>query len=121
MNNDTLRELTVYDKTSKQILGIESIDLVNQELELATGPEFCRRNFDDVIFRFWTGLYDKNGVKIFDGDIIKYPDGNNLIGFEDGSFVRYFIDSKEYTRINQKYMNDIEVIGSIYQNHKLIK
>lgn len=67
----------------------------------------------------YTGLKDKNDKEIYEGDIIVYPDGINTIGYEDGSFVRYFKESG-HTPINQKDMLEIEIIGNIYENPELL-
>ncbi len=66
----------------------------------------------------WTGLHDKNGKEIWEGDIVKWDHGvtedDNGIGevvFKGGRFkVRYcFCCHTEY-----------EVIGNIYENPSLL-
>ena len=79
----------------------------------------------------YTGLKDKNGTKIFEGDILSIPaylDGEKCvcvyqatdtgIGFE-------FIQSKRYclgdnTRILSNEWEDFEIIGNIYDNPELL-
>jgi len=72
----------------------------------------------------FTGLRDKNEIRIYEGDILKYDDGDDWetgreeVEFKSGAFncACYHPDNKEFydePRI-------IEVIGNIYENPELI-
>lgn len=61
----------------------------------------------------FTGLTDKNGVKIFEGDILKYDNTEGIIFFEDGSFFAKF----EYLRSSHllgELERELEIIGNIH-------
>ena len=70
----------------------------------------------------FTGLLDKNGKKIFEGDIVDILTENEKIGvvaYEDGGFLvnadGFCVDF--HSNING---TDLEVIGNIYDNPELL-
>lgn len=67
----------------------------------------------------YTGLTDKNGVKIFEGDIIRYEDDIGYVIY-NGDDARFLVDSPN-RYISMDYSNEFEVIGNIHDNPKLLK
>ena len=68
----------------------------------------------------YTGLTDKNGVKIFEGDILydEYNECNCLITFDEGSFC--FVDDNVLQSVWGCSMVGFEVIGNKYDNPELL-
>lgn len=84
---------------------------------------------DNGIICQYTGLHDKNGKEIYEGDIVycqtKYGKAKAIIKFIDGKFVAYWDSILTHPQnghciacyeINKRF----EVIGNIYDNSELL-
>lgn len=77
----------------------------------------------------YTGIKDKNGKKIFEGDIIhcvaELDDANMVVIFENGEFRMILCDQYESHIEDSGYYSirnfDKEVIGNIYNNPELLE
>ena len=82
-------------------------------------------NQDSFKIMQYTGLKDKNGDEIYEGDIIKY-DFNKLnyrIEFVNAEFIarRFYENIENLYPSEFDYGKESEVIGNIYENPELIK
>ena len=73
---------------------------------------------DDVEIMQYTGLKDKNGKEIYEGDVLS---GKTLVGFEDGMFVpHYNMGREERLEDIEGWNKTREIIGNIYENPELL-
>ena len=70
----------------------------------------------------YTGLTDKNGVKIFEGDIISIGDPNikYIIMWRNDGFCAKQIGASSYIGLTY-WASNIEVLGNVIDNPELIK
>ena len=64
----------------------------------------------------YTGLKDKNGKRIFEGDILSFRAGRtHVVRFEDGAFIL------EDSAIPIPFAIKSEIIGNVHDNPELLK
>lgn len=76
---------------------------------------------DFILMRF-TGIHDKNGREIYEGDILKL--NSELFDLKDEIFIvdNFYYDVCYLNSFNNVDENDsIEVVGNIYENPELLK
>lgn len=124
MNNLKFR---AWDK-KLQILGtVSNIDFDFEEVTFYIDDEEeldVSQTFKDVEIMQSTGLKDKNGVEIFEGDVVRNTHTGSVgrvhwCVHNTGFFYYVEKDKKDYTVFRAKY--NLEVIGNIYENKELLE
>jgi len=82
---------------------------------------------EDYPLMQFTGLKDKNGIDIYEGDVLKI----NLFGDEWNTYVRDYlgtlvvdVEGCDWNTTATSFLDDeseLEVIGNIYENPELLK
>ena len=127
--------------TSTHVWSDYSIDIFNGKLyEYVTndGEHFYKHKDDsEFTIHLWTGLYDKNGKKIFEGDILRHefhPHNKNFV-MKWNVLSWELFDTKEYgdeyieSAVSLDVKNDngrwtvdeLVVIGNTFENPELLK
>ncbi|HEP1276197.1 TPA: hypothetical protein VIF23_001351 [Streptococcus pyogenes] len=105
---------------------IYSIGIVNQNMILVdfhdTGDTESLFITDRIHVMQSTGLFDKNGVEIFDGDIMFYEQDcyqYTLVKYDKDKLAFVLYDGCE--RLYHELWEPGEVIGNIYENPELLE
>lgn len=122
-----------WDKKTETIQEVESISFTEKKLvidqkSVAWFNSDYIRNFDDIELMQYTGLKDKNGVEIFEGDIVLADGVKKIVTFgeqeheEDFGDLIYYIGFNVYTKMGYSSVIPVEyeVIGNIYENPELL-
>lgn len=112
----------------KKIMGeVLGIDILHKEIFFSDEDIDCyeHSDFKDIELMQYTGLYDKKGKEIYEGDIVKLRanHGIGVIKYSDewGAFIVEYIKLRPLAVLGMNYYKeDIEVLGNIYENPELL-
>ena len=87
-----------------------------QEITMLILPNVTEK--DGVIAMQYTGLHDKNGKEIYEGDIVKDP--NDVIEKVEWDNENVRFNANTPAVLNRRMMDTFEIIGNIYSNPELL-
>lgn len=124
-------------KNDKEMIDADEIHFDNGQLDFIGDAITFMRNADEIELMQSTGLFDKNGQEIFEGDIIDTTDyegglssvGNTLVKVESdkygfivtGDFPCSPITLKEFEDGRKFAGVKVKIIGNVYENPELLE
>lgn len=127
-----LVKFKVFDKKLKIVRDVKNIDYENSEMIFYSNNNEeikgrCSldifRDFDDVIFLMSTGLIDKDGAEIYEGDIC-YWEKSGFRGIFTVSFgtesLKWIADSNcQFNNLSDYKDYYLKIIGNVYEGSQL--
>lgn len=122
-------EFRAFVKRKKEMFPVTDLRFNRYEKDAVgvsgCGDPYCTMcddwyNFDDVLLMQYTGLKDKNGKKIFEGDMgwDEHNECYGVVKFEEGKFLYLWENIAENL---WEVADDIEVSGNIHENLDLLE
>lgn len=121
-----------WDKEIKQVVYYPMFKFNGNTVDI--NEQFkCVQNGDEYILMQYTGLKDKNGKEIYEGDIVKYTRNNQIITasieWREGEGCYHYhniedsVDSDSLVKESMFFIGSetVEIIGNIYENPELLK
>ncbi len=129
MNNPKFR---CWDKV-KQVFADEGFHLIGETIIFGMAP-FQRCSVEDLNnfeIQQWTGLKDKNGKDIYDGDIVSWCDREEILEIQwCQEYVRFgglihkqddkIVENDCFRWFDDHGMDKLEIIGNVFENLKLL-
>lgn len=116
-----------WDKINKGMRSVEEINFNRGEFESIGYDITCLLGADKVALMQSTGLKDKNGKEIFEGDVVDYKGRKAIIKWHGSyaSFIYRFVDELQERASDWEPLflacYHFEVIGNIYENPELLE
>ena len=116
-----------WDNVQEVMLSVENIDFRNDLITFNEDDNSLTDTFEMITLMQYTGMKDKNGKEIYEGDIVGSLHMRAEVIFEDGSFRFKWLDkiTKRVRKYNEPMFKNtnivIEVMGNIYENKELLE
>lgn len=91
-----------------------------EENQVHSQDEACGTTGDFVLMQY-TGLKDKNGVEIYEGDIVRAIDVISSVEWVNDGFWEIAAPGTAESTLLGNHIGVIEVIGNIYENPELLQ
>ena len=115
-----------WDKLNNEMSVVEQINFNRGEFESIGYGVSSLREADKIELMQSTGLKDKNGKEIFEGDIVDYKGREAVVKWHGSyaSFIYRFVDELQERASDWEPLflacYHFEILGNIYENHELL-
>ncbi|WP_413539027.1 YopX family protein [Enterococcus malodoratus] len=109
---------------------IDTLEFLQGGIRVSDGCWHEKFLGDEVILMQSTGLKDKNGVEIFEGDVVNYDDGEfSYIGSVKKDCYQFYIngiepvDSYDFIDVSNTFdgTTSLTILGNIYEDKELLE
>jgi len=119
------REIKFRAFTQDQMWSVTDINWTDNSCKIDVGLlngelESFREWLKNIELMQYTGLKDKNGIEIYEGDIIKFLGYNALTEGNKEYISKVYFKDGEFKNTANYYTESREVIGNIYENPELL-
>ena len=113
-------------KDEKKMIDVKAIDFDEDgdvcSVNYPEGKSYCGYDRNNIVLMQYTGMKDKNNMKIFDGDIVKLDETEICFIEWDEYYCVYKVKDKESDDFLTDFEpNDLEVIGNIWEHPELLE
>lgn len=123
MKQNRVIKFRAWDAESKEMIWVQGLTF-----EYTTGPvvignlgENWKEDLGKLPVMQFTGLHDKNGKEVYEGDVLQDDYGNNSeVAWSEVASGWVRMDDVKEVRITVYPFPMYEVIGNIYENPELI-
>lgn len=120
-----ISKFRAWIKNDKEMIDVDEIHWFDGELDIIGDYITFVRKADEIELMQSTGLKDKNGKEIFEGDILKNNKYITSVFYERGAYCVKFCRTTN-TTVTMNVISFIEkyktkVIGNIYENPELLE
>ena len=116
-----------WDKENKKMIDVDILNWNNGEVDfIGDGITFMLKA-NDIALMQSTGLFDKNGKEIFEGDIVDYKGRKAVVKWHGSyaSFIYMFLDelkgrNQEWDPLYLSYLH-FQVVGNKFERPALLE
>jgi uncharacterized phage protein (TIGR01671 family) len=121
-------EFRYWDASEEKYVDVDCMPLI-PSTKMKASKTYKLKAWDDDVFEQYTGLKDKNGKKIFEGDVLTYDSDEvkfkgiacYYVAFENGYWCGLDVKKDRKLFCHNFRFKDTEIIGNIHQDKHLIK
>lgn len=114
-------------KTNEWVYGSLLRDEIQKKYYIVDNESGVGKEVDENTIGQYTSLKDKNGVKIYKGDILKYSDEDTAIVVFNEKYSYFMVKPIQDFYFDSDVLghtieyNQVEVIGNVVDNRELLK